>query len=450
MTTTHRRRQAFYALPSAHWQLLSEPPFSLLDKFNEVDDAIDANADIADAILTTGLASFGLPAHPNPEDPHTYWHGTATPSDLSKAHSTIRQFYRDWSAEGWQERRVCYDPVLRILHEAFSSPNPDDLNDERRSRSGSNHSHALSPIRVLVPGAGLGRLVFELCRAGYAAEGNEISYHQLLASSWVLNHTQNPEQYALFPFVSIFSNVRSRQQQLKQVMIPDVHPGSVIQAAMENQQAPQQQQQQKEDDDHEGPKREYEQERAQKRKDLSSVAMGSMSMSAADFVVLYGADSQRHAFDAVATVFFIDTAPNLIRYLEAISNCLKPGGIWINVGPLLWHFEHEDKRSPSKDHHNQQQLEVGIVEEIRGTELVALSAEESSSTRSSQGIGEPGSVELTEEEVFHLVRRFGFEIEPKELPPDSSISGYIQDPDSMLLNVYRPSAWVARKNREST
>ncbi len=35
----------------------------------------------------------------------------------------------------------------------------------------------------------------------------------------------------------------------------------------------------------------------------------------------------------------LDTAPNIIRYIEAIKNCLQPGGLFVNVGPLLWHFE---------------------------------------------------------------------------------------------------------------
>lgn len=376
MNATHRRRQAFYALPSSHWQMLAEPPFSVLDNFNKVDDAIDANADIADAILAAGLRSFGLSANPEEEDdPSRNWHGKATSADVSKAHSTIRQFYRDWSAEGRAEREVCYDPVVRVLREEFGEqrgPGPE--------------------IRVLVPGAGLGRLVFDLCQAGFAAEGNEISYHQLLASSWVLNHTQGPKQHALYPFATQFSNLVSREQQLKKVMIPDVHPGSAMLAAQaaraENEEAPR---------------------------------FGTMSMTAADFVVLYSGESNKDAFDAVATVFFIDTAPNLIRYIEAIRNCLKPGGIWVNVGPLLWHFEDHGNRTNNNG----------------GTETGA-------ETHQHQGIGEPGSVELTEEEVFHLVEKMGFHVERRESQREC---GYIQDPESMLQNLYRPSHWVARKNQ---
>ncbi|CAI7611539.1 unnamed protein product [Penicillium manginii] len=366
--TTHRRRQAFYALPSEHWQMLSEPPFSILNHFNAVDDAIDVNAEIADAILAVGLESFGLPATPDKDDPNQNWHDTATASDVNKAHSTIRQFYRDWSAEGQVERDVCYAPVLKDLREEFST----------RCAAGEE-------IRVLVPGAGLGRFVFDLCLAGFAAEGNEISYHQLLASSWVLNHTAGPAKHAVHPFALHFSNLKSRQQQLRSVAIPDTHPGTAIHEAA-----------------------------------TTGQPIGSMSMSAADFVVLYKQPEQEASFDAVATVFFIDTAPNLIRYIEAIRHCLKPNGLWVNVGPLLWHFDdgHLGQGQGQAQGHGQGKEDTDA------------------------GIGEPGNVELTEEEVLALVRRMGFEVEARA---GDRFCGYIQDGDSMLQNLYRPGHWVARK-----
>jgi hypothetical protein len=345
--------------------MLAEPPFSLLENFNKVDDAIDVNSEIADAILATGLSSFGLAANPDQSDPRQNWHGAASASDVNKAHSTIRQFYRDWSSEGRGERDASYGPVIRDLDREFRNR----LNEEE-------------PVRVLVPGAGLGRLVFDICQAGFDAEGNEISYHQLLASSWVLNHTLGPQRHELYPFALHFSNILSREQQLKKIFFPDVHPGAAMIEAQSHGHTP----------------------------------FGTMSMSAADFVVLYSQPSQRNTFDAVATVFFIDTAPNLIRYIETIRNCLRPNGIWINNGPLLWHFEDGNQRIRS----------------------------ESSDNGQNQGIGEPGSVELTEEEVFRLVERLGFKIEQRQSPEQRVECGYIQDPDSMLRPLYRPSHWIAR------
>ena len=38
----------------------------------------------------------------------------------------------------------------------------------------------------------------------------------------------------------------------------------------------------------------------------------------------------------VITLFFIDTARNILTYFETIRHVLKPGGKWINVGPLVY------------------------------------------------------------------------------------------------------------------
>ena len=91
---THLRRQSFHSLPVKHSSLLSEPPFSILSTLQAVDDAIDKNADISEAILAVGLDTYGI-------DPaSSEWKGTATPNDMDKARSTIRQLYRVFSAEG--------------------------------------------------------------------------------------------------------------------------------------------------------------------------------------------------------------------------------------------------------------------------------------------------------------------------------------------------------------
>lgn len=40
--------------------------------------------------------------------------------------------------------------------------------------------------------------------------------------------------------------------------------------------------------------------------------------------------------DAIVTLFFIDTAKNLLDYLDVIHQLLKPGGLWINLGSSLF------------------------------------------------------------------------------------------------------------------
>lgn len=44
-------------------------------------------------------------------------------------------------------------------------------------------------------------------------------------------------------------------------------------------------------------------------------------------------------WDCIVTCFFIDAAPNVIDYIAAFQRMLKPGGYWINLGPLLYHWQ---------------------------------------------------------------------------------------------------------------
>ncbi|KAF2860167.1 N2227-domain-containing protein [Piedraia hortae CBS 480.64] len=343
------RRASFYSLPDAHVAQLSKPPYSLPELYDCVESAIDANADVAEAILQIALESFGVP----PED--TSWHGTAKASDLEKASCTIRQCFRDWSVAGKHERDSSYGRIQRALEEHLP---PATMQTRHR-------------FRILVPGSGLGRQLWDLCAAGYTVEGNEISFHQLMASNYILNYCSKAGQHKIFPFALSFENNQSRSGQLRAVYIPDVHPAVMP---------------------------------------PTSVPFNErMQMVTGDFCSTYRKKENSDAFNAVATCFFIDTAPNLLRYIEAVKNCLKPGGIWVNLGPLLWHF-------------------VGQAMDC--------------ATADGEGIAAPGGFELSNDLVISLVKDQGFII----LEQDHAMpQGFLQDPASMRQTVYRPGFWVAKK-----
>lgn len=38
------------------------------------------------------------------------------------------------------------------------------------------------------------------------------------------------------------------------------------------------------------------------------------------------------------TCFFIDTANNILDYIDTIYDILKVNGCWINFGPLEYHY----------------------------------------------------------------------------------------------------------------
>jgi carnosine N-methyltransferase len=93
------------------------------------------------------------------------------------------------------------------------------------------------------------------------------------------------DQYNIYPFIHSFSNIKS--DELSPITIPDVLPAKL------------------------DPNVDF-------------------SMVAGDFIEIYSA--QESEWDVVVTCFFMDTAKNIIEYMEVIHKTLKQNGTWINIG----------------------------------------------------------------------------------------------------------------------
>jgi SAM-dependent methyltransferase len=197
----------------------------------------------------------------------------------SKVQSTLRQFVRDWSREGASERMSSYGPLINALRRHLP------VKPGQRAP------------KVLCPGCGLGRLPYDLAAMGYAAQGNEFSYHMLLGSHMMLNRCTQVEGFEIFPFATSTTNRRVASDHLRPIRIPDVCP----------------------------------------RMSLSPHAQ--LSMSAGEFIQIYG--DQPGRWDAVASAFFLDTAKNIFLYIRVIASILRQGGLLINLGPLLYHYAHQ-------------------------------------------------------------------------------------------------------------
>lgn len=262
--TVDAASDTFERLPAAHRELL--PEFG--HRLETIRSRIKANGEFLQAIVEAHQTMHG-------DDLEADSVGALAATQVSdldheKACGTIRQFVREWSAAGAPERDAAFQPILDELTRRFPEP---------------------AGRKVLVPGSGLGRLVWECAKRGFAAQGNEVSYHMLLASNLILNHTDDAGEHTLYPYVSQWSNVADRADQVRGVVVPDVCPASLPEGA-------------------------------------------DMSMTAGDFTEVY----LEPAWDAVATCFFIDTGRSIFSYIETIHHILKPGGLWINLGPLLYHF----------------------------------------------------------------------------------------------------------------
>lgn len=192
---------------------------------------------------------------------------------LDKVQSVFKLLMRDWSMLGETERKQCYEPIINEILKHF----PDDTCDRSR-------------IKVLVPGAGLGRLAFEIASRGFICEGNEFNLFMLIVSFFVLNRCHELNEHKVYPWVQQFVNNLSGDHQTAAVSFPDVCPAPTT---------------------------------------------AGFSMAAGDFLDVYRLDNQ---WDCIATCFFIDCASNIVAFVECIYRILKPGGVWVNLGPLLYHY----------------------------------------------------------------------------------------------------------------
>eukprot|EP00962_Isochrysis_galbana_P008237 scaffold2248_cov133-Isochrysis_galbana.AAC.12 len=125
-------------------------------------------------------------------------------SDMEKVQSTIKQCVREWGEEGRAERESAHTPVLEALGRMLPQP---------------------EGKRILLPGAGLGRMVWDVARLGYTAQGNEFSYFMLIASNFVLNVLGAAgEAVSLHPWVLQTCNNVSTADQLRAARVPHVPP----------------------------------------------------------------------------------------------------------------------------------------------------------------------------------------------------------------------------------
>ncbi|KEP53569.1 MFS general substrate transporter [Rhizoctonia solani 123E] len=396
LSANQRRRQDYLKLPEAERALLDSIGWK--QKVAHIDAAIERNAEfllniIDDPMIFQGMDLEGAHGHDDHDHDHDHEghsHGSGhshdhdhdhgdvagghdhdhehehghshsghsrrskrSPQmdfDMDKVRSTLKQFVRDWGVEGKVERDACYGPMLDALCEYFHN-----VPIEERGN-----------FRVLVPGAGLGRLAWDVASRGFTCQGNEFSHYMLLASFFVLNRTRAKFEHTIHPFIHSISNTVSARSLLRAVQVPDVLP--------------------------------------------SDLPPGSnFSLVAGDFEEIYGvepdpesdpsSEPEPHAgeWDAVLTCFFIDTAKNIISYLKTIHKILAPGGVWINLGPLLWHWENNNTNDMS--------------------------------------------IELDLEEVKELARKVGFEIYNERTIPTT----YTGNSESMLGYVYQASFWMATK-----
>ena len=175
---------------------------------------------------------------------------------------------RDWTKEGAKEREKNYTPIIDKVKQ-YVKPNS----------------------KILIPGAAMFRLGYELAKLNYDIDGNDFNYSNVLLCDYLFNHSKK-DQFEFQPLIRSFSNYLSEETIFKKFSFPD--------------------------------------------EDINLEGKGKMTLTGGDFIHTFY--DKKDTYDCVITCFFIDTAKNVFEYIDVIYNALKKGGIWINYGPLSYHW----------------------------------------------------------------------------------------------------------------
>jgi carnosine N-methyltransferase len=280
----------------------------------------------------------------------------------------LHSVHREWSADGQAERDAVFLPLLNALKRHLPVRGPEMVYRQR----------------VLIPGCGAGRLPLEVSKLGYSAEGNEFSAYMIMASSFMLNGVESSEQYIIYPFLDKVHNLVGVSDSTRPIPVPDASAcedlmGSPFYDLFSSWMNGDDDGGNIDDSDSKGNSESKawaagSATRARSaclpcRQKSSAVSLWAslpmhppLGMSAGDFNQIYGQDSASvpQNYDCIMTCFFIDTAPNVIDYLDTIYSALRPGGVWINLGPLLFHWTCDE--DGNGDERYEQSLELSYEE----------------------------------------------------------------------------------------
>lgn len=319
--------------------------------------------------------------------------GEPGPGSIERVREALKHIVRDWSSEGSTERDTFHTPIVEaltmLLPPSFASPvSKSPLSSSLDS--GPNLSSETKTPRplILLPGAALSRLAHTLSSAPHNMHTHacELSAYPLVALRLLLDEKLTPkaECHQLHPWAHWFSHQRGEDVSaegqaiygkgaMRSVKVPDVVPRlSPHFQILEG--------------------------------DFLHVPAPSTGLE------------RRDGYDAIVTLFFIDTSVDVVRTIVHIFSLLKPGGSWINLGPLLWTGG------------GGRAVELSLAEVLSVTRAVGFEIyEEGKNDLSSYGVkGE-------EEDIRRVLGRRVVRGE------------YTADRQAMMRWIYEAEFWVARK-----
>ena len=250
---------------------LSKLPFDYKDKVQKVKEGIKTNQ-----IFFTKIANLYLNNFNNIKLSNQYINESKEEEQNFVGKLFLQLLTREWTEEGKNERQKTIQPIIDELKKYYN------YEDKKLMENG---------VNILVIGSRFGRIPYELLKLGYNVEANEKCILYLLIANYIFNLSKKNES-CICPRISSFCSSFTEESVTKKHYFPDVDICE----------------------------------------DLKNIKKDKLKITKRDFEVEYY--DKKDLFECVITSFSTDETQNIINFTEIVSNVLKKGGIWINLGGI--------------------------------------------------------------------------------------------------------------------
>ena len=234
-------------------------------------------------------------------------YGISATSSITSFESNFKKNKSSKNNESSINKLSSYDSLENILLHLHRDWSNDDCITTHLSLLISKVDNALqmldkskTDIKVLIPGAGLGRIGIELSSLGYYVEMNECSPTMITSINNIINELLiHDNEYSYYPYLhATLNDAWDYSIRNEPIHFPPFNIDRLKTWAKEGQ--------------------------------------NLLHLQYGDFVTNYKIHERKNYFDIIVTSYFIDTG-NILDYLDVMKYILKPNGIWINYGPLHYH-----------------------------------------------------------------------------------------------------------------
>jgi len=300
-----RKRRAFAKMVRQDRLLLQQAGVDYSAKLAGAEKGVRHTAKVMEQILAHACAYYAVARKEVEAFARATESGSGGTGDHTQLTQAMKHLVRDYSTEGAAERKRTFGLIQGWLAQEFPEG----------GREG---------VTVLLPGCGVGGLLWEVAAMGFEAVGVEWSFWMNIMQHFVssagpvpivdteleVNGDEHKGQHTIYPYIDWWSHHVTNSNMTRPLHFP--HSSAPLPPAIPPPSS-------------------------------SDKIHPLVDTHPAHRVFLYESDfTNIHPpfspplYTCIITLFFLDTAQSLPTYLRKIHDYLLPGGVWINLGPLLY------------------------------------------------------------------------------------------------------------------